>query len=180
MRFVEEYRDARLARTLASAIRRRATRTWTIMEVCGGQTHAILQYGLDELVAPAVSLLHGPGCPVCVTPLETLDQCANQRAIESIEFQRFSAVNPLPRELLQELRRIFVRVDGHAASCLRGLVEALCIGRPDVDPGGDRARAIADGNGGLVRLRHPAREFDTVPKLQQIREHSGHQILVGL
>ncbi|HEX2485957.1 MAG TPA: hydrogenase formation protein HypD, partial [Myxococcota bacterium] len=73
MRFVEEYRDARLARALAADILRRATRSWTIMEVCGGQTHAILQYGLDELIAPAVSLLHGPGCPVCVTPLETLD-----------------------------------------------------------------------------------------------------------
>ena len=73
MRFVEEYRDPRLARALAGAIRRRATRAWTIMEVCGGQTHAIVQYGLDELVSPAVSLLHGPGCPVCVTPLETLD-----------------------------------------------------------------------------------------------------------
>jgi hydrogenase expression/formation protein HypD len=73
VRFVEEYRDPHLARALAAAIRRRATRPWTIMEVCGGQTHAIVQYGLDELVAPAVSLLHGPGCPVCVTPLETLD-----------------------------------------------------------------------------------------------------------
>jgi hydrogenase expression/formation protein HypD len=73
VRFVEEYRDPHLARALADTIRRRATRPWTIMEVCGGQTHAIVQYGLDELVAPAVSLLHGPGCPVCVTPLETLD-----------------------------------------------------------------------------------------------------------
>ena len=73
MRFVEEYRDPRLARALAEEIKGRATRAWTIMEVCGGQTHSIVQHGLDELVAPAVSLLHGPGCPVCVTPLETLD-----------------------------------------------------------------------------------------------------------
>jgi hydrogenase expression/formation protein HypD len=74
VRFVDEYRDPSLARGLAEAIRRRATRTWRIMEVCGGQTHTILEYGLDELVAPVVELLHGPGCPVCVTPLETLDR----------------------------------------------------------------------------------------------------------
>jgi hydrogenase expression/formation protein HypD len=73
VRFVEEFRDPGLARDLAAAIRRRASRRWTVMEVCGGQTHAILQHGLDELLVPEVTLLHGPGCPVCVTPLETLD-----------------------------------------------------------------------------------------------------------
>ena len=76
MRFVEEYRDPVLARGIAAAIVRRSTRRWTIMEVCGGQTHAIVEHGLDQLLAPAVELLHGPGCPVCVTPLETLDRAA--------------------------------------------------------------------------------------------------------
>jgi len=76
VRFVEEYRDPVLARGLAAAILRRATRRWTIMEVCGGQTHAIVEHGLDQLIEPAVELLHGPGCPVCVTPLETLDRAA--------------------------------------------------------------------------------------------------------
>jgi len=74
MRFVDEYRDPALARGLVDTILRRATRRWTIMEVCGGQTHAILAHGLDELLAERVTLLHGPGCPVCVTPLETLDR----------------------------------------------------------------------------------------------------------
>jgi hydrogenase expression/formation protein HypD len=74
MRFVDEYRDPRLARALADAILRRATRHWTIMEVCGGQTHSILAHALDALLEERVSLLHGPGCPVCVTPLETLDR----------------------------------------------------------------------------------------------------------
>ncbi len=76
MRFVDEYRDPQLARGLAAAILRRATRRWTIMEVCGGQTHAIVEHGLDQLIEPAVELLHGPGCPVCVTPLEALDRAA--------------------------------------------------------------------------------------------------------
>lgn len=76
MRFIEEYRDPTLMRSLANAILRRSTRRWTIMEVCGGQTHAIVEHGLDQLLDPVVELLHGPGCPVCVTPLETLDRAA--------------------------------------------------------------------------------------------------------
>ncbi len=74
MRFVDEYRDPDLARRLADAVLARASRRWTVMEVCGGQTHAILASGLDALVRERVELLHGPGCPVCVTPLETLDR----------------------------------------------------------------------------------------------------------
>ena len=73
MRFVEEFRDPDASRRLADAIAARATRRFRVMEVCGGQTHAILAHGIDVLVAPAIELLHGPGCPVCVTPVETLD-----------------------------------------------------------------------------------------------------------
>ena len=74
MPFVDEYRDAALARALLDDIRRLVTRPWTIMEVCGGQTHTILRYGLDELLPEAIELVHGPGCPVCVTPIELIDQ----------------------------------------------------------------------------------------------------------
>ncbi|HSQ00186.1 MAG TPA: hydrogenase formation protein HypD [Candidatus Dormibacteraeota bacterium] len=74
MRYVDEYRDAGLARALLGDIRRLVTRPWTIMEVCGGQTHTILRYGLDELLPAAVELVHGPGCPVCVTPIALIDQ----------------------------------------------------------------------------------------------------------
>ena len=74
MRFVDEYRDPQLAHALVDTILRRASRRWTIMEVCGGQTHSILEHGLDALLEERVTLLHGPGCPVCVTPLETLDR----------------------------------------------------------------------------------------------------------
>jgi len=73
VRLVDEYRDPALVHALAARIAARATRRWTVMEVCGGQTHAILAHGLDALVEESVTLLHGPGCPVCVTPLATLD-----------------------------------------------------------------------------------------------------------
>ncbi|MBL9209152.1 MAG: hydrogenase formation protein HypD [Opitutaceae bacterium] len=74
MKYVDEYRDAAVVRSLAAAIARDTTRPWTIMEICGGQTHAIVKFGLDEVLPPAITLVHGPGCPVCVTPAELIDQ----------------------------------------------------------------------------------------------------------
>lgn len=74
MRFIDEYRDAHAVRQFAQAIAQITTRGWTIMEVCGGQTHAIVKYGVDELLPPQITLLHGPGCPVCVTPVELIDK----------------------------------------------------------------------------------------------------------
>ncbi len=73
MKYVDEYRDAALVHQLAGAIARLATRPWTIMEICGGQTHAIVKFGLDELLPRTITLVHGPGCPVCVTPAEIID-----------------------------------------------------------------------------------------------------------
>lgn len=74
MKYVDEYRDAGLVRQLAGAIARAASRPWTIMEICGGQTHAIVKFGLDELLPPSLSLVHGPGCPVCVTSAALIDR----------------------------------------------------------------------------------------------------------
>lgn len=74
MKHLDEYRDAEGVRKLAHAIGRAATRPFTIMEICGGQTHAIVRFGLDELLPGTLTLVHGPGCPVCVTPLELLDK----------------------------------------------------------------------------------------------------------
>lgn len=71
---MDEYRDAVLVRRLAAEIARVMTRPWTVMEICGGQTHAIVKFGLDELLPPGLTLVHGPGCPVCVTPAERIDQ----------------------------------------------------------------------------------------------------------
>ena len=74
MKFRDEYRDADAAQRMVAAISRIATLPWTLMEVCGGQTHAIVRYGLDQLLPDTITLLHGPGCPVCVTPATYIDK----------------------------------------------------------------------------------------------------------
>jgi hydrogenase expression/formation protein HypD len=74
MKYIDEYRDQALTRALLHEIRQRVTRPWKIMEVCGGQTHSILKNGLDQLLPAEIELVHGPGCPVCVTPLELIDK----------------------------------------------------------------------------------------------------------
>lgn len=74
MKYVDEYRDEAATRAFLDATRRIVTRPWTLMEICGGQTHTIIKSGLDRLLPPEVTLVHGPGCPVCVTPLEQIDR----------------------------------------------------------------------------------------------------------
>jgi len=74
MQFVTEFRDSDLVKGVLSKIRRTVTRPWVLMEICGGQTHSIMRYGLDQLLPPEIELVHGPGCPVCVTPLEQIDR----------------------------------------------------------------------------------------------------------
>lgn len=74
MKYLDEYRDSKIARALAAKIASIATQPWVLMEICGGQTHTILRYGLDELLPSTVELVHGPGCPVCVTPAEIIDK----------------------------------------------------------------------------------------------------------
>ncbi len=74
MKFVDEYRSAPLVKSVIAEIHRTVTRPWTLMEICGGQTHAIVRHGIDQLLPPEIELVHGPGCPVCVTPLELIDK----------------------------------------------------------------------------------------------------------
>lgn len=74
MKFIDEYRDAKAAQRYARAIAHMTKQSWTIMEVCGGQTHAIVKFGVDELLPEQITLVHGPGCPVCVTPVELIDK----------------------------------------------------------------------------------------------------------
>jgi hydrogenase expression/formation protein HypD len=74
MKFVDEYRDTEQVQRLAQAISARLSQPWTLMEICGGQTHAIVKYGLDQLLPPQLTLIHGPGCPVCVTATSLIDQ----------------------------------------------------------------------------------------------------------
>jgi hydrogenase expression/formation protein HypD len=96
MKHVDEYRDAAAARKLCQAIRAATTRPWTLMEICGGQTHTIVRYGIDELLPPHITLVHGPGCPVCVTPLELIDQAGAIASRPEVIFCSFGDMLRVP------------------------------------------------------------------------------------
>ena len=96
MRFIDEYRDAKSAERYARAITHITTRSWSIMEVCGGQTHAIVKFGIDELLPKEITLLHGPGCPVCVTPLELIDKATQIAARSEVIFCSFGDMLRVP------------------------------------------------------------------------------------
>ncbi|MCV7219171.1 hydrogenase formation protein HypD [Mycobacterium crocinum] len=96
MKYLDEFRDPAAARNLVDAIRRRANRTWTIMEVCGGQTHSIIRNGIDQLLDGAVEFIHGPGCPVCVTPLEMIDRALEIAARDDVIFCSFGDMLRVP------------------------------------------------------------------------------------
>jgi hydrogenase expression/formation protein HypD len=93
---LDEYRDAGRIRECARLIARTVTRPWTLMEVCGGQTHTIVRFGLAELLPAEVTLVHGPGCPVCVTPLELIDQAIDLAARPGIVFCSFGDMLRVP------------------------------------------------------------------------------------
>jgi len=106
MKYLDEYRDADRCRTLIQQIRAAASRCWTIMEVCGGQTHGLLRYGIDRQLAGAVELVHGPGCPVCVTPLESIDFAIELAKRDGFEVTTFGDMLRVPgsRESLLQVR----------------------------------------------------------------------------
>ncbi len=96
MKYVDEYRDADAAQRYAQLIARRVTRPWTIMEICGGQTHTIVKYGVDALLPKAITLVHGPGCPVCVTPIELIDKAVEIAARPDVIFCSFGDMLRVP------------------------------------------------------------------------------------
>jgi hydrogenase expression/formation protein HypD len=96
VKYLDEYRDAEAARRLAEAIRRATTRPWSIMEVCGGQTHAIVRFAIDEMLPAGLSLIHGPGCPVCVTPIEIIDKAVAIAARPEVIFCSFGDMLRVP------------------------------------------------------------------------------------
>lgn len=96
MKFLDEYRDAELAQKFAREIHRITTKPWAIMEVCGGQTHAIVKFGIDELLPKQIELIHGPGCPVCVTPLEVIDKALEIAARPDVIFTSFGDMLRVP------------------------------------------------------------------------------------
>jgi hydrogenase expression/formation protein HypD len=96
MKYIDEYRNPEQASRLVDAIRATTTRPWNIMEVCGGQTHAIIRFGLDELLPRHITLIHGPGCPVCVTPVEILDKAIAIASSPGVIFCSFGDMLRVP------------------------------------------------------------------------------------
>lgn len=96
MRYLDEYRDPVLARKILDEIRAATTRPWVIMEICGGQTHAIIKNAIDQLLPDMLELVHGPGCPVCVTPLELIDRAIAIAALPDVIFTSFGDMLRVP------------------------------------------------------------------------------------
>ena len=104
MKYVDEYRDQHAAQQLLAAIRAKVTRPWTLMEVCGGQTHTLVKFGIDEMLPKEVELVHGPGCPVCVTPLEMIDRAIEIARRPDVIFTSFGDMLRVPGSDVDLLR----------------------------------------------------------------------------
>jgi hydrogenase expression/formation protein HypD len=96
MKYLDEYRDPRLAQQLLKHVQRAVTRPWTIMEICGGQTHTLIRSGIDRLLPEGLRLVHGPGCPVCVTPLEQIDRALGIASRPEVIFCSFGDMLRVP------------------------------------------------------------------------------------
>lgn len=126
MKYLDEYRDRAAAEKLAAEIRRRVTRPWTLMEVCGGQTHTIVKTGLLDLLPPEITLVHGPGCPVCVTPLELIDAAMAIASRPEVIFCSFGDMLRVPgssRSLLE------VKASGGDVRMVYSPLDALKLAR---------------------------------------------------
>ena len=96
MKYVDEYRDEAEAQRYLEAIRATVTQPWTIMEICGGQTHTFIKFGIDELLPDEIELVHGPGCPVCVTPLEMIERALAIARRPGVIFTSFGDMMRVP------------------------------------------------------------------------------------
>jgi len=104
MKYLDEYRDGRVAAKIVAEVRRVTTRPWTLMEVCGGQTHSIVKHGIDRLLPAELELVHGPGCPVCVTPLEQIDKAHAIARTPGVIFTSFGDMLRVPGSQTDLLR----------------------------------------------------------------------------
>lgn len=130
MKFVSEYRDADLVHAVIEDIRRIITHPWVMMEICGGQTHAIMRYGLDQLLPAEVELVHGPGCPVCVTSLELIDKAL---AIASQPGVIFTSYGDMLRVPGSKLDLFSVRAGGGDVRVVYSPLDAIHIARENPD-----------------------------------------------
>ena len=139
MKYLTEFRNGEIAQRMAREIHQVATRPWKIMEVCGGQTHSIIKNGIDQMLPAGIEMVHGPGCPVCVTPLELIDKALAIAAQPGVIFCSFGDMLRVPgtdADLFQ--------VKGRGGRCAGGVFAARCGG-----PGGQESRPA----GGVLRGR---------------------------
>lgn len=126
MKYLDEYRDAAAAEKLRKAIERVTTREWTLMEVCGGQTHSIVKFGIDELLPDKIELVHGPGCPVCVTPLELIDKAVMIASRDDTIFCSFGDMLRVPGS---EKDLLMVKANGGDVRIVYSPLDAVTIAR---------------------------------------------------
>ncbi len=130
VRYIDEYRNQAAARNYAKLIRQTVTKPWTIMEICGGQTHTIVKYGIEELLPRELTLVHGPGCPVCVTPLEIIDKAISIAAHTDVIFASFGDMLRVPgskKDLLS------VKAEGGDVRIVYSPLDAVKIARERPD-----------------------------------------------
>lgn len=130
MKYLEEYRNPNIARQLLGKIRETVTKPWVIMEICGGQTHSIIRNGIDQLLPKEIELVHGPGCPVCVTPLEIIDQAISIAQRPDVIFTSFGDMLRVPgteKDLFQ------VKSEGGDIRMVYSPLEALKMARENPD-----------------------------------------------
>src|SRR5215218_957802 len=130
MKYVDEYRSAPLVKAVIEEIRRTVTRPWTLMEICGGQTHAIVRHGIDQLLPPEIELVHGPGCPVCVTPLELIDKALEIASRPGVIFCSFGDMLRVPGS---EKDLFAVKSNGADVRMVYSPLDALKIARDNPD-----------------------------------------------
>jgi hydrogenase expression/formation protein HypD len=130
MQLLNQFRDGKLVQAVSNEIRKTVTRQWVIMEICGGQTHALMRYGLDEFLPPQVELVHGPGCPVCVTSLELLDKAMAIASMPDVIFTSFGDMLRVPgsgRDLFS------VRANGGQIRVVYSPLDAVQIAKDNPD-----------------------------------------------
>lgn len=130
MKYVDEFRNPEIARALAAGIASRVTRPWVLMEICGGQTHTLMRYGIDELLPPQVELVHGPGCPVCVTPVEVVDKAIAIASRPDVIFVSYGDMLRVPGSRSDLFR---VKASGGDVRVAYSPMEALKLARKHPD-----------------------------------------------
>src|SRR5512136_2170474 len=130
MRFVDEYRNEADAQKFLHAIERCTTRQWTIMEICGGQTHTLIKFGIDRLLPPQVTLVHGPGCPVCVTPVELIDKALAIARRPEVIFTSFGDMLRVPGS---ETDLLSVKAQGGDVRMVYSPLDALTLAEKHPD-----------------------------------------------